>query len=61
MLVVAQVPPQRLMALAIPLYSLGVLLLLATLAFGITKRARRAGSTWAWSSNPPSCSSSPRR
>ncbi|MFO1225604.1 rod shape-determining protein RodA [Roseateles sp.] len=38
MLVVAQVPPQRLMALAIPLYSLGVLLLLATLAFGITKK-----------------------
>ncbi|MEO3690829.1 rod shape-determining protein RodA [Roseateles paludis] len=38
MLVVAQVPPQRLMALAIPLYTLGVLLLVATLAFGITKK-----------------------
>ena len=35
---VAQVPPQRLMALAVPLYSLGVLLLLMTALFGITKK-----------------------
>ena len=35
---VAQVPPQRLMALAVPLYTLGVLLLLATALFGVTKK-----------------------
>jgi rod shape determining protein RodA len=35
---VAQVPPQRLMALAVPLYLVGVALLLATLLFGITKK-----------------------
>jgi rod shape determining protein RodA len=35
---VAQVPPQRLMQLAVPLYSLGVALLVATLLFGITKK-----------------------
>jgi rod shape determining protein RodA len=35
---VAQVPPQRLMALAVPLYSLGVALLLAVALFGITKK-----------------------
>ncbi|MEY4429421.1 MAG: hypothetical protein RLZZ182_2110 [Pseudomonadota bacterium] len=35
---VAQVPPQRLMALAPPLYVAGVLLLLAVAAFGITKK-----------------------
>jgi len=38
MFAVAQVPPQRLMALAVPLYTLGVLLLLATALFGITKK-----------------------
>lgn len=38
MLVVAQVPPHRLMALAPPLYALGVALLVATLLFGITKK-----------------------
>ncbi|MEK8051666.1 rod shape-determining protein RodA [Ideonella sp. DXS22W] len=38
MLIAAQVPPQRLQTLAVPLYTLGVLLLLATLAFGITKK-----------------------
>ncbi|WP_028996918.1 rod shape-determining protein RodA [Azohydromonas australica] len=38
MFVVAQVPPQRLMQLAVPLYSLGVALLVATLLFGITKK-----------------------
>ncbi|MEY2654707.1 MAG: hypothetical protein RLZZ524_1735 [Pseudomonadota bacterium] len=35
---VAQVPPQRLMALAVPLYTLGVLLLVATALFGVTKK-----------------------
>jgi rod shape determining protein RodA len=38
MFIVAQVPPQRLMALAVPLYSLGLALLLATALFGITKK-----------------------
>ena len=38
MLVVAQVPPQRLMALAVPLYAVGVALLVATALFGITKK-----------------------
>ena len=36
--IVAQVPPQRLMALAIPAYTLGIALLLATALFGITKK-----------------------
>jgi rod shape determining protein RodA len=36
--VVAQVPPQKLMNLAVPLYVVGVLLLLATELFGITKK-----------------------
>ncbi|TAK88695.1 MAG: rod shape-determining protein RodA, partial [Aquabacterium sp.] len=35
---VAQVPPQRLMALAVPLYTVGVILLVATALFGITKK-----------------------
>jgi rod shape determining protein RodA len=35
---VAQVSPQRLMMLAVPLYTLGVALLVATLLFGITKK-----------------------
>ena len=34
----AQVPPQRLMTLAVPLYGLGVLLLVAVALFGITKK-----------------------
>jgi rod shape determining protein RodA len=38
MFVVAQVPPQRLMALAVPVYALGVALLVATALFGITKK-----------------------
>ena len=38
MLVVAQVPPQRLMSLAVPLYAVGVALLLAVALFGITKK-----------------------
>jgi rod shape determining protein RodA len=37
-LVVSQVPPQRLMALAVPLYTLGVALLVATALFGISKK-----------------------
>ncbi|QNP57859.1 rod shape-determining protein RodA [Paenacidovorax monticola] len=36
--VVAQVPPQRLMTLAVPLYTLGVALLVAVALFGITKK-----------------------
>ena len=35
---VAQLPPQRLMALAVPLYAAGVALLVATELFGITKK-----------------------
>ncbi|MFV0679297.1 rod shape-determining protein RodA [Ottowia sp.] len=38
MLVVAQVPPQRLMSMAVPLYGLGVALLVAVALFGITKK-----------------------
>jgi rod shape determining protein RodA len=38
MFLVAQVPPQRLMALAIPLYVFGVTLLIATAVFGVTKK-----------------------
>ena len=41
MFVVAQVPPQRLMALAVPLYVLGVTLLVAVAVFGITKKGAR--------------------
>jgi len=41
MFVVAQVPPQRLMALAVPLYVLGVALLIAVAVFGITKKGAR--------------------
>ncbi len=36
--VVAQIPPQRLMVLAVPLYMLGVTLLLAVTLFGVTKK-----------------------
>ena len=38
MFVVAQIPPQRLMSLAVPLYTLGVALLVAVALFGITKK-----------------------
>jgi rod shape determining protein RodA len=38
---VAQVPPQRLMALAVPLYVAGVTLLIAVAIFGITKKGAR--------------------
>ncbi len=41
MFAVAQVPPQKLMELAVPLYALGVTLLLAVALFGITKKGAR--------------------
>src|SRR5205085_9501340 len=41
MFVVAQVPPQRLMSFAVPLYLLGVALLVAVAVFGITKKGAR--------------------
>jgi rod shape determining protein RodA len=41
MFVVAQVPPQRLMSFAVPLYLVGVTLLVAVLIFGITKKGAR--------------------
>ena len=41
MFVVAQVPPQRLMSLAVPLYVLGVTLLIAVAVFGLTKKGAK--------------------
>jgi rod shape determining protein RodA len=41
MFVVAQVPPQRLMSFAVPLYLVGVALLVAVAVFGITKKGAR--------------------
>src|SRR5450830_365540 len=41
--VVAQIPPQRLMSLAVPLYVLGVTLLVAVAVFGVTKKGARRG------------------
>ncbi|MDP9901718.1 rod shape-determining protein RodA [Variovorax ginsengisoli] len=41
MFLVAQVPPQRLMTCAVPLYTLGVALLIAVAVFGITKKGAR--------------------
>ncbi len=41
MFVVAQIPPQRLMAAAVPLYLLGVGLLIAVVIFGVTKKGAR--------------------
>ncbi len=41
MFVVAQVPPQRLMSLAVPLYTLGLALLIAVAVFGIAKKGAR--------------------
>ena len=38
---VAQIPPQRLMALAVPLYLAGIALLIAVAIFGITKKGAR--------------------
>ena len=39
--VVAQIPPQRLMSIAVPLYVVGVTLLIAVAIFGITKKGAR--------------------
>ncbi len=41
MFVVAQIPPQRLMFFAVPLYVAGVTLLMTVLMFGITKKGAR--------------------
>ncbi|MEO7231357.1 MAG: FtsW/RodA/SpoVE family cell cycle protein, partial [Polaromonas sp.] len=41
MFVVAQVPPQRLMLFAVPLYVAGVTLLVVVLVFGITKKGAK--------------------
>jgi rod shape determining protein RodA len=41
MFVVAQVPPQRLMAVAVPLYLFGVAMLIAVAVFGITKKGAK--------------------
>ena len=41
MFVVAQVPPQRLMMFAVPLYLVGVSLLVAVAVFGITKKGAK--------------------
>jgi len=38
MLVVAQIPPQRMMALAVPVYTVGLALLVAVALFGLTKK-----------------------
>ncbi|WP_394792297.1 rod shape-determining protein RodA [Rhodoferax sp.] len=39
--VVAQIPPQRLMAFAVPLYTVGVALLIAVAVFGVTKKGAK--------------------
>lgn len=41
MFVIAQIPPQRLMSFAVPLYVLGVGLLVAVAVFGITKKGAK--------------------
>ena len=41
MFVVAQVPPQKLMAWAVPVYAVGVTLLIAVALFGLTKKGAR--------------------
>ena len=41
LLLVAQLPPQKLMAIAVPLYTVGVVLLIAVAVFGITKKGSR--------------------
>ena len=48
MFVMAQVPPQRLMAFAVPIYLVGVTLLVAVAVFGVTKKAPAVGLTWGW-------------
>jgi len=41
MFAVAQIAPQRLMALAVPLYTVGLILLIAVAVFGVTKKGAR--------------------
>ena len=41
LVLVAQLPPQKLMAIAVPLYTVGVVLLIAVAVFGITKKGSR--------------------
>ena len=41
MFVVAQIPPHRLMSFALPLYTLGVALLIAVAVFGMTKKGAK--------------------
>lgn len=41
MFVIAQIPPQRLMSFAVPLYLVGVSLLIAVAVFGITKKGAK--------------------
>jgi len=41
MFTVAQIAPQRLMALAVPLYTVGLILLIAVAVFGVTKKGAR--------------------
>lgn len=41
MFTVAQLPPQRLMTIAVPLYTAGVVLLIAVALFGVTKKGAR--------------------
>ena len=41
MFVVAQIPPQRLMTLAVPLYTVGLALLVAVALFGLTKNGAK--------------------
>jgi len=41
MMLVAQIPPQRLMSLAVPLYTIGLALLIAVAIFGVTKKGAR--------------------
>lgn len=41
MFVVAQIPPSKLMAWAVPIYTVGVILLVAVAIFGITKKGAR--------------------
>src|SRR6478735_5944523 len=41
MFVVAQIPPQRLMSFAVPLYAVGVALLIAVAVFGVTKKGAK--------------------
>ncbi|MEY4295987.1 MAG: Rod shape-determining protein RodA, partial [Pseudomonadota bacterium] len=41
MFTVAQIPPQRLMTLAVPIYTVGVALLVAVAVFGLTKKGAK--------------------